>query len=212
MKNIFVISLLFCSIIGCKGQEKKDEVRIINRSSSIIDSIIIPSMNLKIYEQIKTNGEKKIKVNFPEYSSGKNLLILFLNAKGKKVQALWGLCDLGSCSIMNKDIYLFDHGINYKDENLLEPKELSLFLIDKTSEKIDSIKALIPNAIKNKSETPKYIELSLDFKKIKNYPSLKIFQKDTSYVILIDHDWNDWNNNQEIVYVYDKGVTSKMEK
>jgi hypothetical protein len=210
MKEYLLLQFFIYFLISCTGQEKKGKysLHIINKSSMPIDSILIHK-GIKISQEVGIGQTKSVEIDLSnEDIAGEGAFPSFIYQNGKKYYAQWGFHDWSKLAKTYDSIYLFDNGVNYKNENLVKPKELTLFLIDKMSSGIDSIytEALITKYVK-----PTYIELSLDFGKIEKNPVLKIYQGGKFFIVGVDHDWNDWNNTQEFIYVYDEGVFSKKE-
>lgn len=108
---LFLSLYCFCS---CNLQQKKAKISISNYSSSVIDSIVLPYKNLKIYEKISLKETKTIEVDIPEpYPSEKSGLYLYLYQRGKRTTVSWGYCDMGTCIQTLKNINVFDNGINF---------------------------------------------------------------------------------------------------
>lgn len=205
---VIFYTLLYLALgCSCNLFQQKIRISITNYSTASIDSIIVPYKNTKFNKKIYSRETRTIEVEMPKRIPNKSGLSLYLYQKGKKNVIGWGYCDL-ECIQTIKNIYVFDNGITFKDEKLLKPKEITLYVFDRTSKRVDSI---IPanGSLKKKNITNKYIELNLDFENFEKDPKLKIYQQGKIYIIKVDHNWEDWNSTQEIVNVYDNGISSK---
>lgn len=201
------------SFFGCSLGKNSDTIilHITNRSHSPIDSIIIPYKETKIKESIETGNTFTIKLDVSRFNSGhEGIIPVFLYQNKKSFSGQFGFHDWGVFAEKEEHIYLFDNGINYKDELLQKPLEITVFIIPKTSAAIDSIEIALA-VLKKKNITVTYTELILDFDLFEQKPEIKLYQKGKWYILKVDHNWDNWNNTQEIIYVYDNGVFSKKE-
>jgi len=206
----FIFVSQFC-FLGCNWEKNSDTLilHITNRSHSPIDSIVIPYKETKVKEKIEAGKTFTIKLDVSQFNSGhEGFIPVFLYQNKKSFSGQFGFHDWGVFAEKEEYIYLFDHGINYKDEELKKPIEMNLLLIPKTSLGIDSIEVAL-SVLKKKNINATYTELILDFELFEKEPEIKLYQKGTWYILKVDHNWDNWNNTQEIIYVYENGIFSK---
>jgi len=200
---------------SCNGQTRSDAktitLYITNRSSVPIDSLFFPYRQITIKENIETGKTLIVKVDIDKRDINTDgAFPVFLYQKERTFRGRFGFHDWEVVAKNEEHIYLFNKGINYKDEKPKKPTEINLLLIPKTSSGIDSIE-IDSSILKKKVVQTNYIELTLDFTLFEKNPEVKIYQNGNPYVLRIDHDWDNWNYNQEFIYVYDNGIFSKKE-
>jgi hypothetical protein len=202
------LSLIFFSlVVTCSSCEnaKVVELTITNRTNSVIDSVLFPLTNIK-WETIEPGKFKKAKIDLSNVdASRKGMLPLLIFQGSKKIEWSWALHDFGQFS--DKESYfLFDNGININDQPLVSPKVLTVALINKSNSKIDSI---VANSLISYREHPTFYKIELNFTELQKNPTFIIYQNTTPIKVLVEHDWNNWNNTQEILYLYKNGMVSK---
>lgn len=212
MKKKLLLQLLLSFLISCSGQDKEEKyyLHIVNKSSQTIDSICIHG-NKKISEEVNAGQAKTIDIDLSNDDiSGEGGFPLFIYQSDIRYTARWGFHDWGQMARKYDSIFLFDNGVNYTNKNLVKPKEFTLFLTDKMSPAIDSIhtEALKTMILKQGGG----FELRLDFDKFENNPVLTIYQKDKVHNTRIEHNWKDWNNIQEFLFIYNNGIISNKGK
>ena len=197
--------LLFIQIATACEQKTIIKLSIVNRSSYSLDSIIFPDQNIVWNRQIK-KGEKKmftidvskVKVNLEGSES------IFIYYKKRKMACFWGIHTLGGFERKEEAIYVFDNGINDKDSPLLKPKDFTFYIMNNSSQSLDSVN--IPEVkIYQKRSGKAFVEFLLDYNEIQKNPLVKVIQNKKEYSIKIQHDWNDWNYNKSFIYLYDNG-------
>ena len=206
-----MLSGLFVS--SCNAQDQDIIIlNVTNRSGGAIDSIIIPYKKIAIKQPLAADKSIAIKMDIGDLknSNREGVIPFFIFRNNKKFFGHFGFHDWGVFPKKAESVYVFDNGINFKDEPIPKPTYLTLFLIPKTSFGIDSIK-VAPSILKKKNIEKNYTELVLDFELFEKEPEIKLYQKGRAYTLKVEHDWNNWNNNQEIIYVYEEGVFSKKE-
>jgi len=181
-KLIGVFILLLLS--SCKGQPSTAKIKIVNKSSTLIDSIKIQNPQIEIKDKIdlnqtKTivdlNQTKTIEANIPvPYPSQESPLLLHIYQERRVFEATWGFCDFGTCISLQDSIFLFDKGISYKNVPPPMPKNFFVYLTNKTGKQIDSIYSEY-NAISNIETISKDLrKITLDYKLFSNDPVLII--------------------------------------
>ncbi len=205
MKELTSLFMLF-AFIACRGQTHQTiHLHITNRSSHQIDSILIPYNNIKLSEVgIGKTAKVELNISTALRSTDEGAFPLYIFQNGRKINTNWGFHDWGTFAAANEFIYLFDNGVSAKDENLPKPQKFILHIGDNTSTKIDSV-TVEPGILEKQYIRSRGIELILDFEKFQRDPIIKIHQQEKLFVARIAHDWKDWNNTQEIVYIYDTG-------
>ncbi len=210
-KLLLLLSLIF--FMSCKGQKNLDTITIhvTNRSHNPIDSIIVPYKQIKVKEGVGIGKTFSINIDVNQLGSySEGYFPIFIYQKERKFIGQFGFHDWGTLTKKEEHVYLFDKGINYKDEALKKPVELQLFIIPKTSLGIDSV-VISQSALKKKNVASTFTELLLDYESFEKAPEIKIYQNGRSYILKIDHDWDNWNYNQEFIYVLDNGIFPKKE-
>jgi hypothetical protein len=214
MKNIFIfkIALLFIPFwISCKEKKTFINLHITNRSANDIDSIKIQA-DVCSLEKIAPGKTKTITIDMSKTNTnieGINLLTIYKG--GKDYSASWGLHDWGQFATLEENFYVFDHGINRKNENIQKPTDFSLFIINKSGLAIDSL-STEDNSLKKIYDRKIHLELLLNYSGFEKNPTVNVFQQSTKYTLYIKHDWDNWNLKQEIVYLYPHGELSPIEK
>ena len=209
----FIFVSQFC-FWGCNWGKNSETIilHITNRSHWPIDSIIVPYKETKIKESIEAGKTFTFKLDVSLFNSGhEGAIPIFLYQSKKTFSGQFGFHDWGVFAKKEEHLYLFDNGINYKDELLQKPLEITLFIIPMASAAIDSIEIALA-ILKRKNIRATHTELTLDFELFEKEPEIKLYQKGKVYKIKIEHDWNNWNNNQEFIYVYDNGEFSEKDK
>lgn len=213
MKFLQLLIIIYCST-ACKSQESTQIIKVIvtNRSTSTIDSISLLHKADNLKEQIKPGEIKIINVDVSDIDSHREgAMDIWLYQKGKKWNGTWGFHDFGFARTVDS-IFLYNHGINYKDEDLKKPGEFNLYLTDMSSHKIDSVaaKEIIKTRIFRLQKGN--IKMMLNYELFEQSPTVVIHEAGKSYAVKIDHDWQDWNNNQEILYYLGTGILSRNPK
>ena len=211
MKVSILLLATLISCFGCSGQEasKRITINLTNRSNTAIDSVAFPHNRLVLKDRITKNETKTFEVDVSGVDTkteGRLPVIVFTG--NMKFRAAWGFHDWGDFVKKDEHFYIFDNGINSVDIPLQKPAVLEIIIINKTTNKIDSITSTAITQIKRR-ET--YIELLLNYDKAKQDPRLTIFQNNTPITFSLEHDWQNWNINQEFVYLHQNGIVSKKE-
>ena len=92
------------------------------------------------------------------------------------------------------------------DVPLQKPDFLKIIFINKTDHKIDSFRA---NSLNSIEVRPNYYELKFSFPELQKDPNFIIYQDIIPIKASVDHDWNNWNYTQEILYLHKNGIVSK---
>jgi|GEM_PF-3600808 hypothetical protein len=223
--NCILISrllLILVSVISCSAQEEV-KITIHNFSSYKIDSIVIPEKSEKGLDKlvfntsIDTNQSETFKIALDKsklWHEGSFWIVIY--AKNKIWEDSWGFHDMGY--IINDTINVYDNGLSKGKHPLKRPEELTVYFINKDkTEKIDSIvspvviEEKIQRSIVNdveKQDTETRI-ITFDFDKIKETPEFEVWISGKNYKVIIEHDFDDWNNNQEFLY-FNEGTISKQ--
>jgi hypothetical protein len=208
----FLAMLTFC-FNSCKGQQSNSKVKIwiTNRSHSVIDSVVFTGLNGDGIGTIGINESRNIELNVSGVDAyQKGIMQMIIYSGGKKLPASWGLHDLGKFLNTEEHVYVFDNGFNIKDKSVERPQELTIILVNKSLSPIDSVTAF-PSTLNKLNVQPNFWELKLNFESIQKNPFLNIYQQEKRFKVLIDHDWNNWNNTQEFLYLHNNGIISKNE-
>jgi len=199
-------------VFSCSGQQPPDTItlHITNRSDNLIDSVVIGYKQIKMIA-IKPGEKQTLKIDVSQFpSQHEGVIPVYVYKNERKFAAQFGFHDWGVFPKKEESLYVFDKGINNKDELVTKPLHLILYVIPKTSTAIDSIE-ISSLILKKKTKQPTFTELLLDFSLFEKEPEIKVHQKGKVYTLKIDHDWNNWNYNQELIYIYDNGIISKKE-
>lgn len=219
----FKISVLFIliSTVSCIGQEEV-KITVNNFSSYKIDSIVIPKKREKGLDKLVFNKsiDKKqtdiLKIMLDKsnlWYEGSFWIVIY--AKNKTWENSWGFHDMGY--IINDTINVYDNGISKGKLQLKKPKELIIFFSNKDmTRKIDSI--VSPSIIKEKiqrsivngmeKQNTEDREIIFDFEKIKEKPEFEVWISGKKYKVIVEHNFDDWNNNQGFLY-FKNGQFSK---
>ena len=201
----FIVSCFIITFYGCK--DKKVEVTITNRSDSNIDSVLFPLTKSK-WINIPPGKSKKDFVDVSDVQSGhEGLLPLLIYQGSKKINWSWGFHDFGYFNEKER-YYVFENGINTVDVPLRKPDTLTIIFINRTNNKIDSFRA---NSLKSYKFRQTYHELVFAFSEFQKDPNFMIYQNKIPIKASVDHDWNNWNSNQEFLYLYNNGIVSKTD-
>jgi len=202
---------MFLFLVSCRGQETIS-VKISNRSSSAIDSII--TNHQKIKSVIKSNEDTIITVNikganiYHEGAIGINLY-----QKGIRKNATVGFHDMGMVSEFN--VFVFNEGVFNTDKPIM-PKEFYIYFSVSKDQSIDSI--FDKNGlISIYEDNPNARSLKFDFKKFSEHPSFEAIVSGKKQEFKFDfHNFNDWNSTSEhitirmngrVQYLQDKVIT-----
>ncbi len=207
---IFFAAAVIVFLTSCKAQ--KSSITLFNKSHFNVDSVYFPHL-VKGYPLLIKPGEKRtIAADISMLKKvGEEGLNVFIYLEGKMFSTIF--CqDFGQAlgGIKNDDIYVFDHGISGTDKGLDEPNEIRVYLINRSNENIDSVVSKI-QLKSGKQLTDSLTEVILRYKQFKINPRLEIHQNKKAYSIYIEHDWDNWNINQEIYYLYQNGIIKKHE-
>ena len=205
--------LVFLNIISCSGQEEI-KLTINNFSSHKIDSIVIPQekekgLNKLVFNKDIEKGQTDILKIFLDKSNlwdeGSFWIVIY--GKVKTWESSWGFHDMGH--VLNDTINVYDKGLTKGKNSLVKPKELFVYFykMDKTV-KIDSVvstsilKEKIQRSIVNgmEKQNNENREIIFDFEKIKETPEFDVWISGKKYRAIMQHDFDDWNNNQEFLY------------
>jgi hypothetical protein len=203
MINKLFFLLFGISFFSCRGHDVDIiTLQITNRSHNLIDSIIIPYKKIKI-KNVEVGETETVKIDVSDYNSyDEGIIPVYIYQNQRKFTGQFGLHDWAVFAKKEEHIYLFDKGINNKDEPLLKPTDFTLLIISKTLAGIDSVD-LSPLVLRTKKISKSFTDLTLDFNLFEKEPLIKIYQKRKLYIIKVDHDWNNWNDNADVIYVYD---------
>ena len=203
---------LFLTIFSCSGQEEI-KLTLNNFSSHQIDSIVIPEDiekgldKLVVNKRIDIDQSRTLQMVLDKsqlWDEGSFWILIY--GKNKTWESSWGFHDMGY--IINDTINVYDNGLSQGKNQLKKPKELIVFFknIDKVK-KIDSI--VSPLIIKEKiirsivngveKQNTESREIIFDFEKIKETPEFDVWISGKKYRAVIQHDFDDWNNNQEFL-------------
>lgn len=187
-------------------------VTIHNKSKDTIDSVYFPHNKKSHFLDIKNGEQKKFTIDISTLKAGQDGILEMYLYKNKKVFfASFNYDESGvDDEPTGSHVYLFDNGYQNIDKEPVTPAEFYLYLINKSDVLIDSIKfaGSIQHFIYT-AGTKKEITIKLPYITFSKNSRLNIFQNGMNYTILIDHDWDNWNNNQEIYYLNKNGMAEK---
>lgn len=205
-RTLFFLILTF-SFASCSRQEKI-ELSIINRSASKIDSVIFPFRKEKGMHAIDPGQTKSVTIFLaPEQLKGEGLFTFYIYQNGKQYLGTYGFHDWGHLEANNYAFYFFDNGINVKDDPPEQPREFSIFVVDRSSVAADSIRAKPESAIRV-IRLSTCLKIVVDFAKFRKDPVLKVSRNGIAKDLHIDHDWTNWNTAQEIIYINEDGLVA----
>lgn len=205
----FCVCVLFILLFSsCKGQ-REIELVITNRSSSLIDSVVINFPGQYKAELIRPGLAKKMVIDVSSvnsYQEGIHSGLIFVGSKRYRFN--WGFHDWGSFATKTDRMYFFEHGINYEDKPLEKPKTFTVFFYNYSNKAIDSIFNSNDAIIKLNERTPRNLEVVYDYQKIKAKPEFLVSMDGRQYRFpLDDHHFDDWNLTREILSFENDSIT-----
>lgn len=215
MKILLLFSTFICSLF-CNAQEnaKNHLLFVTNRSGSAIDSVCVPKINV-ILKKIGTGETRKITIgnSFIKDSLPDVWALLYYKKGTKKVTVC---CERQGTNyrVQTEHFYFYDNGVNrFEDKPPPKPEMFCLYMKDASSGGIDSItvspatKRLMPPLTENK-----IFIYWLDYEAFEKNPSFVIHKKKKQFRIRVKHDWQDWNSQLHLLYLYDNGEVSDKAK
>ncbi|QAA82529.1 hypothetical protein EI546_12725 [Aequorivita sp. H23M31] len=207
----FIFTLFM--VVSCNGQENVN-LTVNNFSSHRIDSIVIPKNEEKALEKIVfsdgigVDQKDVLKINIDKshiWYQGSFWIIFY--SQNKKWETSWGFHDMGY--IINDTINVYDKGVSKGKRKLEKPKELLVYFYNRDkAKKIDSIisSSILREKISRtivdgrESQNSENREIIFDFEKIKKNSEFDVWISGKKYKAIIEHDFDDWNNNQVFLY------------
>jgi hypothetical protein len=179
-----------------------------NKSSSTIDSIVIKvKKNIKI-ERIEAGLTKTVFVGVDQANFHSFVpFSFFVYSPTLNTEMQWQKTGFSDT------IDFYDHGVEKYGKEPRRPEKFWLYVINNTSEKIDTIYAA-NNAIKYTEEsTPRSIKVVLDHKQAEIDKRVYIKAGQKLYTAnLLDWKFNDWNEVHGISYIYDDSILTQRRK
>jgi hypothetical protein len=188
------------------GGQEHVQLHIINRSGKHIDSIVLPANSISHRQRVETGDSVKLTVTvWSKDISGEGLFPLYLYRGGVKTYVSWGLHDFGRLAKTDERFYVFDNGVNWVNEPLKPPAQFTLYVVDKSKTRTDSIQ-LMPGVARKSALQPTFYKFEADFDSLKTHPYLRAKRSGKWKTMQIVHDWNNWNVTERMLYLHDDEI------
>lgn len=92
------------------------------------------------------------------------------------------------------------------DEPIKKPTQFTLVIIDESKNKIDSL-LINRKFVMQSKKRDNYQELLIDYDWMEKNSFIKILLDGKHYIINLNHDWRNWYDNKETIFIYENGYS-----